>query len=236
MYPFKKARLIDCEKNLSKRWYIEFYAWDVQQGKLVRKRFYEINNYLGLKDRMVYANRIINQLNSLLEEGYHFDVNKVPEEATSEPTRRYTLEEAIEYALEIKKPSLRSTSYPSYKSTVKIFKQWTKEYGHSNLDIGYFDKLRAIYFNDYLLVERGYAPKTVNGHTAYLKALFQVLVEREVILKNPFRSLRNHKEGHSRKNLAFSLEQIQQIKEIVSRMDPPLWLFIQFIYCLFRRY
>jgi hypothetical protein len=114
MYPFKKARLIDCGKNLSKRWYIEFYAWDVQQGKLVRKRFYEINNYLGLKDRMVYANRIINQLNSLLEEGYHFDVNKVPEEATSEPSKRYTLAEAIDYALEIKKPSLRPTSYPSY--------------------------------------------------------------------------------------------------------------------------
>ena len=55
MYPFKKAKLNDCNGALDKRWYIEFYAWDVQQSKLLRKRFYEINNYDTIKDRRNYA-------------------------------------------------------------------------------------------------------------------------------------------------------------------------------------
>jgi hypothetical protein len=39
MYPFKKAKLNDCDGNISGRWYIEFSAWDVQKSLLVRKRF-----------------------------------------------------------------------------------------------------------------------------------------------------------------------------------------------------
>jgi len=69
MYPFKKARLNDCEGNLTKRWYIEFYAWDVQQKKLIRKRFYEVNNFAGEQDRRTYANRMIQELNDLLKNG-----------------------------------------------------------------------------------------------------------------------------------------------------------------------
>ena len=39
MYPFKKARLNDCNGELSKRWYIEFYAYDVQQKNLSESGF-----------------------------------------------------------------------------------------------------------------------------------------------------------------------------------------------------
>ena len=127
MYPFKKAKLNDCGGNLSGRWYIEFYAWDVQSSTLVRKRYYEVNNITSEQDRRIYANRIIQQLNKLLKKGYHFDVNKVPSPAESEETRTYTLSDAVSYALEIKKPYIRSTSYPSYKSTVKLFQKWASD-------------------------------------------------------------------------------------------------------------
>jgi len=73
MYPFKKARLIDCDGDISARWYIEFYAWDVQKKKLTRKRFYEVNNIASEQERRFYANRMIQQINTLLKEGYHFE-------------------------------------------------------------------------------------------------------------------------------------------------------------------
>jgi len=57
------------------------------------------------------------------------------------------------------------------------------------LDIAHFDKLKAVYFDDYLLVECQYAAKTVNGQISYLKSLFQILVDREVILNNPFKNI-----------------------------------------------
>jgi integrase len=237
MYPFKKAKLNDCAGNLSGRWYIEFYAWDIQKSMLIRKRYYEVNNIASQQDRRIYANRIIQQLNKLLKEGYHFDVNKVPSHSQSEDheKRAYTTSEAATYALEIKKPSLRSTSYPSYKSTLKIFKKWVADNRLQELDVTYFDKLRAVYFDDYLLVECGYAAKTINGHISYLKSLFQVLVEHEVIRNNPFKNLKKHKEGESRRNMAFNEKQMAGIKKILEEKDPGLWLFVQFIYYCFLR-
>jgi integrase len=103
------------------------------------------------------------------------------------------------------------------------------------LDVTNFDKLRAVYFDDYLLVECGYTAKTVNGQIAYMKSLFQVLIEREIILNNPFKNIKKHKESQSRKNLAFNVGQITRIKKIIEEKDPQLWLFIQFIYYCFLR-
>ncbi|MGA1976248.1 MAG: tyrosine-type recombinase/integrase [Bacteroidales bacterium] len=235
MYPFKKAKLNDCGGDLSGRWYIEFYAWDVQMSKLVRKRYYEVNNIISEQDRRIYANRIIQQLNKLLKEGYHFDVNKVPSQAESEETQTYTLNDAISFALEIKKLSIRTSSFPSYKSTVNLFQKWASNNRLQEMNVVYFDKLRAVYFDDYLLVGCAYAAKTVNGHISYMKSLFQVLVEHEIIRNNPFKNLKKHKEGESRKNMAFNEEQMERMKKTIEEKDPSLWLFIQFIYYCYLR-
>jgi integrase len=234
IYPFKTARLNDCEGDLSGRWYIEFYVWNVQKNKLERKRFYDVNNYVTSEERISYANRKVSEINGLLKEGYHIDINKVYD-TEIENVKSYTFTDAIEYALKIKKSSLRDTSYPSYKSTVKIILKWLKNNRMTTLDITYFDKLKAIHFDDYLLVERKYAAKTVNGHISYLKSLFQILVDREVILNNPFKGVSKHKEADSRKNIAYNEEQIEKIKKIIVENDEQLWLFIQFIYYCFLR-
>ncbi len=235
MYPFKKARLNDCDGDITKRWYIVFYAFDVQQKKLVRKRFYEVNDYATEDQRRGYARRMIRELNQLLEDGYHLDVNKAPSVTKPEEQEVYTLAEALNQALEIKKASVRPSSYPSYKSCVKIFTTWAQENKIATMDIVYFDRLRAVYFDDYLFVECSYNACTVNGHISYMKSLFQLMVEREVIGQNPFKNMAKHKESTSRKNLAFSKDQIETIKEIVEKKNPELWIFIQFIYYCYLR-
>jgi integrase len=234
IYPFKIAKLNDCEGDLSGRWYIEFYVWDIQKNRLVRKRFYDVNNYVTSEERKSYANRKILEINELLKEGYHIDINKIYE-TESEEIKSYTVAEAIEYALKIKKSSIRTTSYPSYKSTVKILLKWLNNNRISVLDIAYFDKLKALHFDDYLMVDCHYASKTVNGHISYLKSLFQILVDREVILNNPFKNLNKHKEAESRKNIAYNKTQIAKIKKIILENDQQLWLFIQFIYYCYLR-
>ena len=234
IYPFKVAKLIDCEGDLSRRWYIEFYVWNVQNNKMERKRFYDVNNYVTSDERKSYANRKVCEINELLKEGYHIDINKIYE-SESEEIKSYTVSEAIEYALKIKKSSLRNTSYPSYKSTVKKILEWSKNNRIAALDIAYFDKLKAVHFDDYLLVECHYTAKTVNGHISYLKSLFQILLDREVILNNPFKNLSKHKEADSRKNIAYNEVQATKIKKIIVENDTQLWLFIQFIYYCFLR-
>ena len=67
------------------------------------------------------------------------------------------------------------------------------------MEVVYFYKLCAVYFDDYLTLECGYAAKTVNGHLSYMKSLSQVLVEREIILNNPFKNLKNIKKENQEK-------------------------------------
>jgi len=201
---------------------------------MVRKRLYEVNKFATTNLRRNYARRMIREIDDLLEEGYYIDVNRAVE-TEPEKKERFTLKEAIDYALEIKKATIRGTSYPSYKSAVKVFKEWADENKIGKMDIGNFDKLRAIYFDDYMVIDRGYSAKTINGNISYLKSTFMVLVEREIIKDNPFARIRKHKEAASRKNLAFSPTQIAEIKKIVESKDPQLWLFIQFIYYCFMR-
>ena len=103
------------------------------------------------------------------------------------------------------------------------------------MDIVYFDKLRAIYFDDYLLVHCNYSARTVNGDISYLKSFFQVLVDREIITNNPFQKIKKHKEVSSRRNLAFNENQIRKIKRTIEIKDMQLWLFIQLIYYFYLR-
>jgi len=91
MYPFKKTKLNDCAGDRSRRWYIEFYARDVQKSALIRKRYHEVNNIASEQDRRIYANRIIQQLNKLLKEGYHFDINKGPYQEENQENRKYSI-------------------------------------------------------------------------------------------------------------------------------------------------
>ena len=43
---YKLAKLNNFNRDLSKQWYVEFWAWSVDKGKRVRKRkFKEINYY-----------------------------------------------------------------------------------------------------------------------------------------------------------------------------------------------
>lgn len=118
--------------------------------KIGPKAFYEVNEFATSQERRQYANRIIREINKLLEDGYHLDVNKPPSVEEPEEPFSGSLIEALEYALEIKKASIRPSSYPSYKSSVKIFTKWAVENKIAGMEVVLFDKLRAVYFDDYL--------------------------------------------------------------------------------------
>ena len=128
-----------------------------------------VNNFITSDEQISYANRKVREINGLVKEGYHIAIKKTYE-TESEEVKQYSVTDAIEYALKIKKSSLRDTSYPSYKSSVKIILNWAKNNRMAGLDIAYLDKLKAIHFDDYLLVGCQYAAKTVNGHISYLKS------------------------------------------------------------------
>lgn len=62
MHPFRAARLSDRNGNLNKRWFINYYEWDAKKNALVRKLYYEINNYKTAPERYASAKIAVRNL------------------------------------------------------------------------------------------------------------------------------------------------------------------------------
>ena len=72
-YEYRLTKLSDCKGDISKLWYANFWAWSVDDGKMIRKRLYEINKFETAAERKKYANKQIKEINQLLISGFHFD-------------------------------------------------------------------------------------------------------------------------------------------------------------------
>jgi integrase len=233
-YPYRKASLNDCKGRLDSRWYIIFYVWDVQQRKMVRKRDYTINAYASAAQRRAYAKQRIQSINELLVDGYHIDGRK-KEEYQGDIESAITLEQALNSILEIKKKTFRHSSYLSFKSTLKKFLLWAQTNRISSSNVKSFDRLHAMLYIDHLIIDHKLSGKSINSKVAYMKSLFNELVEREIIDKNPFVKIKKHKEVKSYQNLAYTDEEITLIKNAILIKYPELWTFIQFIYYCYLR-
>jgi integrase len=98
-----------------------------------------------------------------------------------------------------------------------------------------FDRMKAVSYVDYLVVEERMEGKSVNTKVSYMKSMFNQMLAREVIRDNPFVRLKKRKEIKSFQNLAYTDEEIKLLKEKILEKDPQLWTFIQFnFYCYLR--
>lgn len=233
-YPHRKATLNDCKGRTEGRWYILFYVWDVQERQMVRKRDYSINMYASAAQRRAYAKQRIQSINELLEDGYHIDSRK-KEEFEGDIESAVTLEQALTTILEIKRKSFRHSSYLSFNSTLKNFLAWAQSNRISTSNVKSFDRLRAMLWVDHLVINQKLAGKSVNSKVSYMKSLFNELLQREIIQSNPFAKIKKHKEVTTYQNLAYTDQEVAEVKKAILDKEPELWTFVQFIYYCYLR-
>ena len=233
-YPYRKATLNDCNGSVEGRWYIVFYVWDVQQRKMVRKRDYSLNIYATAAQRRAFAKERIKSINDLLIDGYHIDTRKKPE-FEGDVELATTLDKAVRDILEKFRKTLRHASFLSYSSATEKFLDWAKTNRLSNSNVLSFDRLKAMAYVDYLVVDKQMAGKSVNTKVSFMKSMFNQMLEREIIMGNPFVRIKKRKEIKTYQNLAYTDDEIAQLKKKILEKDPELWTFIQFIfYCYLR--
>lgn len=101
-----------------------------------------------------------------------------------------------------------------------------------NIEIQNFDKNFAFEFFDFIS-EKSNVYK--NQHLIFLKNLFNEILNRNLIEKNPFEKIKKFPTTQKNLRLHYSDEQILKIKTEILTQEPRLWLFIQFIfYCYLR--
>lgn len=199
--------------------YIEFYAYDPEQGKMRRKRI-KTNRVKGSKKRRQYVNDIIRRLTEQLSHGWNPWI-------ASDTSNLFTMGEAMDrYSAHIDKMLesgyYRKETYNGYKSYLKIL----REYSEKKKKIYYvyqFDRTYCVDFLDFVFIDRDNGAQTRNNYLNFLRVFSGFLLDKGYVKSRPTDGIapiskRLYKKGrtvyavHCR--IAFSVANIRQKRNI----------------------
>ncbi|WP_461106487.1 hypothetical protein [Spirosoma koreense] len=240
-YPYKEAKLVGPGTDLTKQWVVDYYIWDVGLDKLVRRRIRIDGDTLDDRHRLAKAN--IDDINRLLKAGYHLDTQTPKAElpdlkpvsipAPSPATQEFTFADAASYYLKIKSRELREdTTMELYDLYIRHFSAYLKSHRKTKIALKKITPAMANDFIDHIEVGNRFR----NNMLGFFKGFFEFFIDREDIVKNPFKKIKNLRVDESDDHRPFTAEQTREIREtILAKGDDQLWVFCQFIYFLFLR-
>lgn len=236
-YPYRPARLVPASMDITKQWYIIFYAWDIGTEKLERKRVLqnEFAELSTLEQRKNLAESIIEEINYFLKHDWHLFSSPAPT-VLGVDFKKYSILEALKYAIaqkrEVDKISERTLEkYEQVVDTVRDFLQFKKlsaSYHLSNLNHAF-----VVSYFEYIATHRKNSNSTYNFKKGTLTTLINVLIGINPKLFggiNPFNKIKKQKVKVT-KHAAFTDHQLQQLIALTDkRKAHQIKLFIQMMY------
>lgn len=145
----------------------------------------------------------------------------IPQENIAIP-ETLTIKEAFEFALNLKKNTIRDTSYKNFELRVRKFRKSLDE----NKPITFITK-KVIndYLNDVLVNS---SARNRNNTRADLSSLFQVLEDNEIIADNIVKKI-NVLKSNPERNKTYTSEMQKDIYSFLEENDKLLLLFIKFV-------
>ncbi len=217
-------------KQYPNRWTIIFGQYNplTQRVEQISKTF-NVNRIKDEKLRLQRAKELITTLNShLLPKGWPFV------EVEKETTKGFTvLEDALELAYQIKIRGKAKTSQISYRNQYKTFLDFIED-SDFKLSVLHFQKKHAQEYSDYLKYEMKLGAWAFNNHLGFVKSIFEILVDRDFLPKNPFAKMKREKKTQSRYQV-FTEAEVAIIAKRIFEKD--IWLFraILLIYLCYMR-
>lgn len=232
-YDFKPARLV--KSDGAKGWYILFYVWNVQKNDLVRKRKFLPKHLKSTRKKMNFIEDYIEQINILLEQGYHIDKVKAEQEALKKEVNKDNpkFKEVIEMYLRYCETHAQNSSKEiNYKHNKLLqFLNWCHKHYYEVDYLNEVDKAITQEYLDYLIIDKGLSPKSINNEIGRLKHFYNVAIKRDWFVgKNPFNHIEKRKTTYGEKNTAYNDEQLTAIIAFCKENDLYLYYFICFIY------
>jgi len=208
--------------DLSKRWYVYYSFKHPETGKMVRQSpiFANLNRLYSTKRERLKAFKILREtLEYLLKEGYS------PYE-DNEQTEEYSASSALEFALDLKKSSVSTSTYNGYKNRVNVFIKYLKKKGLDTANIKSIDKKIVVEFLNEMQATSSASNR--NNYRQDLSAIFTVLYENELIDNNFFDKIKKVNSKPVR-NKTYSTDKVEEIFKVVEKDDPLLLLFIKVV-------
>jgi integrase len=237
---FKYARLIHHDYDLSKRWYVLYYAWNVATEKMERVRLFEpLNRIKRLNERITTGEQMVRIVNGKLDAGKVLGKEQINIAATDNPTK-LSLLKAIEWVKNQKEADGHRKSYVRTFQTVKnTLEKWLNFHAQPDFPIRQFNQQDARSYFQYLRDELSWKNKTINNTIDNFGiALNYIQKDKEIWKRNPLQNI-SSLPVITQKHAAYSDEQITTIKSKIAEYNTPrakqLQLFISFIYYVFIR-
>lgn len=224
---FKKFRY--AKVVVGYRTYIEYWAQNPVTGKLERFReTYGLNRIKNKRERLKKAKEIKNQINERLPKGFPF--NEEEEKINS----KILLIDAIGQACKIKCQSDSLGTIRSYKSNHKLFVDWVIMKGYDKMLVFEFEHSHAREYMDFWIFEHKIGNNTYNNKRTKIKGMFQELIERELIEKNPFDKIKRKPKTKKIKEM-FEPKEMELVSAYYKKHRPWMYkaLLLQF-YCWIR--
>lgn len=216
--------------NVAKSWFVYFDFTDHLTRTTVRKQFRgQINRIKKKDERKIRGTALRLFWKDELQAGW----NPFVDDDCKKMPSNYSIVEALEMVLKLHLPTLKKKTKQTYTYVVKLFKGWLTENNMSHILASKFPKSACINYMD-SLITKGYAGRTHNDHLVILATLFNVMIKKEWLVKNPFHKI-ERKTTQVGRNIAFSDREKEELKALLKKEDPQLYYFTQIMYFTFIR-
>jgi integrase len=236
-YPYKLARLIHHDYDLTKRWYVLFYAYNVSTEKLERKRIFEpINRKKTVTSRLNIANDIIAQINADLRSGKVLGKEKIKTISTTAKLQleKFTLLQAIDFFIE---RQIKNKKRKNYTKRFETLKTHLNEFYSINqledINIRQVDEDFLEPFFDFVR-EKCKSNKTFNNYrddfSIFINYLINVRPTKPIFKDNPVKSIPKLRVVN-RKHAAYNSGQLKSIIDKAKELGfNSFVLYIQFMF------
>jgi integrase len=215
--------------NLDYIWYVYYTFRNPITGYMERMPNITCSKTLTKSERLEYLKIIKTNLLDMLKNGFNpFDMDNSMEEVVT-----MSIEEAFEFALNLKKQTQSGNTHTNYKARIKKFELWLKKRGFEKRFITSINKkVITTYLNE--ILEKTSARNRDNTRLD-LSSLFQAMEDNDIIPNNLVKSI-NVVGSVPVKNKPFSSQQeIEIYKYIDDNKLKVLSLFIKFVSYTFLR-
>jgi len=242
--------IFDSGGDLSKNWFIEFYARNPRTGKMERQRFYkEINKYHTLKERRAAAEKMRQYWTDKLKAGWSpfIDDTVIYDDNLEYQTyiKNYrkikstngTLRFYASKYLDSIKNEVEGTTISTYRSKLRLFDAWLEGERINQVDISAINQAVLSKFMDFIINKRKLSKVSVDNYRILIRSLFEYIRKDKARkhLINPCFDLPGTKRVNDSAAYPIYEDDITTFKDYIFKKDPQLWLVISFEYYCFLR-
>ena len=228
---YVSPKLYNRKGDLSKRWYIEFQAWNEETGQLEKKQVFCPAKFKSAREREIWGKDTCKEINSLLEKGYCFKSGGGSQGGSTEaPPVSITINEVFDLAIR-KTASLRKKSASTYTGILEKFRTFLGSAAAGPIEG--ITKTLVSEYQDFLL-SQDLTAVTINNQCNITRIMIGKAVKAEYIAKNPFIYTKLN-ETDSNSNTAFTPRDKETLEIYMQERAPGLYLFTRIMYYNFIR-